>query len=65
MASHLGKCVDCGKERLLADLAPLYREADGTFSESCRKCITTFIDQFFLYYNVQFWMRKEGVDAPL
>jgi hypothetical protein len=55
-------CAGCDKDFRSEDLAPYQRNPDVTFTEACRHCITSWVKEGFLWRNLQFWARKEGLD---
>ncbi len=57
-------CAGCDAQHRQDNLAPYQRNADGTFAEACRSCITTWCKLGTLWQQLPFWARKEGLDNP-
>jgi hypothetical protein len=54
-------CAGCDHQFRDEDLAPYQRNADGSFTQACRKCIANWIKMGVLWANIPFWKRKEGL----
>lgn len=59
----MNKCAGCDHTFRPNDLAPYQRNADGTLTEACRHCISTWIKSKVLWQRLPFWIRKEGKDV--